>query len=43
MNKEEIIAFAKENEVNLSVTWWDDEIWLNRIIVPKENRQKGKL
>lgn len=41
MEKETIINFAKENKVNLSVTWWDDEIWLNRIIVPKSKRCQG--
>ena len=41
MIKEEILNFAKEHKVKLSVTWWDDEIWLNKIIVPKSERGKG--
>jgi len=41
MTKEEILNFAKEHKVKLSVTWWDDEIWLNKIIVPKSQRGKG--
>lgn len=41
MTKEEILNFAKEHKVKLSVTWWDDEIWLNKIIVPKSERGKG--
>jgi hypothetical protein len=41
MTKDEIMAFAKENKVKLSVTWWDDTVWLNRIIIPKDRRGQG--
>jgi predicted GNAT family N-acyltransferase len=41
MTKEEILNFAKEHKVKLSVTWWDEEIWLNKIIVPKSERGNG--
>jgi len=41
MKKQDIIDFAKENKVKLSVTWWDDEIWLNKIIIPASHRGEG--
>ena len=41
MDKQDIINFAKENKVKLSVTWWDDEIWLNKIIIPASHRGEG--
>lgn len=41
MTRDEIMAFAKENRVKLSVTWWDETVWLNRIIVPKDKRGQG--
>ncbi len=41
MTKDEIITFAKENHIKLSVTWWDEEVWLNRIILPKAKRGQG--
>lgn len=41
MTKEEIMKFAKDNHIKLSVTWWDEEVWLNKIILPKASRGQG--
>ena len=40
MTRDEILNFAKENKIKLSITWWesDGEIWLNKIIIPKKSR-----
>ena len=43
MTRNEIINFAKKHKIDLSITWWEDdgEIWLNRLIIPDEDRNKG--
>lgn len=41
MTKEEVMDFANKNGVKLSLSWWDDEIWLNEIQVPESKRGKG--
>lgn len=41
MTKEEILNFAKEHKVKLSVTYQDDEIQLNKIIILKLKRCQG--
>lgn len=41
MTKEEILTFAKDNDVNLNVAFWDDELWLNILVIPKEKRGQG--
>lgn len=43
MTRDDILNFAKQHKVKLSVTWWEDdgEIWLNRIILPEKLRGQG--
>ena len=43
MTRDEIIKFAKKHDIELSVTWWDEdgEIWLNKIITPENERGNG--
>ena len=36
-----ITNFAKRKNIELDVTWWDDEIWLNKLIIPEEHRGEG--